>query len=620
MVIIRPGVANGLRFSADVLAAAEARFEGAPCFCDHAGPLDHGRAGGRSVRDLVGVISRVHWDAARGELRGCLNLARHAAWVAEMAREFGGNGRLFGLSADMWLRLDGADVRGVDEVVSVDVVVRPAAGGRFLPPEGNVPPAEAFGSEGGENVSESRKECDMAEGKVRRVQTAQEPAAGVWRDDAPDSDAGAPPAESAAAQPGVTDLEAQLRASGLPAHLQDFARAQLQSGALASGDPAALLARLRDAWARDSAQGSIRGLGQVEAVRGSVDRLELAFERLMGLPETGAHRDVPRLTGIRELYDLLTGDYERYGTFRRDRVRLANVTTTTMANVVADVLNKVVLQAYTARPQWWRGVAYEDDFPNMQEVRWITMGGVGDLDTVAEGGPYTEKTWGDYAERSTFVKKGNYLGITLEMIDRDDVAAVRALPRHVGVAAYRTLSSAVSGLFTAAAGVGPTLADGKALFHTDHGNLGSAALDADAWDAAIVAMFKQSELHSGRRLGLRPRYCLVPIDLEKTALQVLHSETEPGGGGESNVRRYSAEVVVVPEWADGENWAAVADPAELEGVCIGYRFGRAPEIFVADDELGGAMFSHDELRIKVRFVYTVGVGDYRALYKGNIAG
>ncbi len=92
VVIIRPGVANGLRFSADVLAAARARFEGAPCFCDHAGPLDRGRAGGRSVRDLVGVISEVHWDAARGELRGRLNLARHAAWVADMAQEFGGSG------------------------------------------------------------------------------------------------------------------------------------------------------------------------------------------------------------------------------------------------------------------------------------------------------------------------------------------------------------------------------------------------------------------------------------------------------------------------------------------------------------------------------------------------
>jgi len=26
-------------------------------------------------------------------------------------------------------------------------------------------------------------------------------------------------------------------------------------------------------------------------------------------------------------------------------------------------------------------------------------------------------------------------------------------------------------------------------------------------------MFKQAEFHSGEQLGLRPRYCLVPIDL-----------------------------------------------------------------------------------------------------------
>jgi hypothetical protein len=31
------------------------------------------------------------------------------------------------------------------------------------------------------------------------------------------------------------------------------------------------------------------------------------------------------------------------------------------------------------------------------------------------------------------------------------------------------------------------------------------------------------------------------------------------------------------------------------------------------------MFTNDELRIKVRFVYAVGVGDYRALYKENVA-
>jgi hypothetical protein len=291
-----------------------------------------------------------------------------------------------------------------------------------------------------------------------------------------------------------------------------------------------------------------------------------------------------------------------------------------MTHVVANVLNKVVLSAYTARTPWWKGVAWEDDFPSMQTVRWITLGGVGDLDAVDEGAAYTEKTWQDYAERSDFIKHGNYLGVTLEMIDRDDVAAVRALPRRLGIAAQRTLSAAVAGLFTANAGVGPTLADDVALFDdVDHGNLGAAALDVEAWDGAIVSMFKQAELHSGRRLGLRPRHCLVPIELEKAALTIFGSEGLPGTpNNDANVRRHSGRVVVVPEWTDPRSWAAVADPADLEGICIGYRFGRAPEIFVAQDETGGTMFTHDEMRIKVRFIYTVGVGDYRALYKANV--
>ena len=51
---------------------------------------------------------------------------------------------------------------------------------------------------------------------------------------------------------------------------------------------------------------------------------------------------------------------------------------------------------------------------------------------------------------------------------------------------------------------------------------------------------------------------------------------------------------------------------------IGYRFGRVPELFIADDDLMGSMFTNDEMRIKVRFVYAVGVGNYRALHKNNV--
>ena len=167
--------------------------------------------------------------------------------------------------------------------------------------------------------------------------------------------------------------------------------------------------------------------------------------------------------------------------------------------------------------------------------------------------------------------------------------------------------------------MGPLLSDSVNLFDASHGNLGSSALSADNWDAVIQAMFKQTEFHSGKRLGIRPRYCLVPIDLEKIALTIFTSDLEPGTtDNDVNVRRNSSSVITVPEWTDADDWAAAADPSELEGVCIGYRFGRAPEIFVADSDMAGAMFTNDEMRIKVRFVYAVGIGNYRALYKNNV--
>jgi len=372
------------------------------------------------------------------------------------------------------------------------------------------------------------------------------------------------------------------------------------------------LHKLTQAWAQETARATIRNLGPVTDMQTPLDRIELAFANLMGIPQQEGHQtyDVARLSGVREMYDMLTGDYERYGRYRPERVKFANATTTTMAEIVRNVLNKVMLRSYEQTPFWWKPIATEQTFANMNTARWITVGGA-----------YTEQTWDDYAETSDFVKKGNYLGITLEMIDRDDVQAIRALPRRLGYAANRTLSAAVAALFTANAGVGPTLADSDALFHTNHSNLGTTALAAAEWQVVTAAMFKQAEYSSSKRLGVRPSFCLVPIDLEKTALEIFTSDVVPAATSlYRNVLKKSADaVVVVPEWTDTNNWAAAAHPNDLEGVMVGYRYGSAPELFLAGDQLMGSMFTNDEMRIKVRFIYTVGIGDYRALYKENVA-
>jgi len=367
-----------------------------------------------------------------------------------------------------------------------------------------------------------------------------------------------------------------------------------------------------------------------------IERLSLALEALINgsLPPSG----VAPLSGIREAYMLLSGDYEMTGLFHSDRIQFAAVTSATMANIVANALNKVIVNQFQEYPRWWERIVTQQDFSTLQQVKWITLGGVGELPTVAEGASYTELTWDDMSESSTFVKKGGYLGLTLEAIDKDDTRKLQAAPRALAQAAWLTLSKSVSAIFTDNSGVGPTLGtDSKALFHTDHGNLGSTALSASEYAVVRTAMRKQTELNSGERLGglIVPKYILVPPDLEITALKVLASEYDytyalanapaaPANvlteGNTFNERLNLAKdrVVVVDLWTDTDDWAAVADPRLYPSIGLGFRYGRTPEIFSVASPTAGLMFTNDTMPVKVRFFFAVGPTDYRGLYKENV--
>jgi len=137
----------------------------------------------------------------------------------------------------------------------------------------------------------------------------------------------------------------------------------------------------------------------------------------------------------------------------------------------------------------------------------------------------------------------------------------------------------------------------------------------------VQAVFKQTAPVSANRIGMRPSIILVPIELEMTARRIfeqpwsqtvqVHAETLLEG---------AAKIIAVPEWTDATDWAAAVSPAVCEGICLGYRFGRQPEMFTAVDPTSGSMFTNDEMRIKVRWFWTLGVADYRPLHKSNVAG
>ncbi|GCE21609.1 hypothetical protein KDK_54090 [Dictyobacter kobayashii] len=60
-----------------------------------------------------------------------------------------------------------------------------------------------------------------------------------------------------------------------------------------------------------------------------------------------------------------------------------------------------------------------------------------------------------------------------------------------------------------------------------HNNLGAAALSTTAMQSGITAMREQTN-YAGKRLGLRPRYLVVPPELEWTSMVVTKSAGVPG--------------------------------------------------------------------------------------------
>lgn len=446
--------------------------------------------------------------------------------------------------------------------------------------------------------------------------------------------------------------EALIAGSGLPPTAQARLRSRFQAGSLPTpADVESAIADERDYLAslvsdqvvqvggtppRPSGVLEGRGAG-VSLGRTSMEQVEAALGALIA--GTRPPAGVQPLTGIRELYHLLSGDYDMHGVFQAERVHLANVTSSTMAGLVANALNKAVVNTWQEYPRWWEPAVTMVDFATLQDTRWVTLGGVGELPTVAEGAAYTELTWDDQTETEAFTKKGGYLGITLEAIDKDDTGRLQAAPRALARAAWLTLGKSVAAIFTTASDLGPTMSDTGTLFNATavssaggHANLLTAALSWSSWQAVKVAMMKQPELNSGQRLGAltRPKYLWVPIDLETTALQILASEGEPGtadndvnpeaAGNERDTRLAEARrrVIVCPLWTDTNNWAAQADPNLYPSIGLGFRYGRTPEIFSVASPTAGLMFSNDTLPVKVRFFFAVGPTDWRGLHKNNV--
>jgi len=659
---------HGISFSAAVLKDSLPLWDELPCFLDHPSFF-----AGQSVRDLAGAFHNPSWDESEKGIRLQLipngPASSDLTALREAAKADQAIMKAIGFSAVLRLQYkNSGEVTKIISVASCDTVIDPARGGKFLSaqyPIGRASVKQAssisatrVAKEGG-TMSQTNPQTaapaieDEEQEEVVENQTAagDDPNVTALRNLSGTQDTIAQLNQDAQASRAVlTQMYANLLTTGLatsklPAPMQTRIRddftAKLTAGQLF--EPKDLQDRIdadRKLMSEISANAIVQGPARstVTGMYSTDDQITAAVHDMFQVarPEGLEKIKAARLTGIRELYFMLTGDRQLRGGYHPSEIYLA--TTADFSGLVANVMNKVVSNQWDelgrAGYDWWQQIVKIEHFESLNDITGVLVGTVGTLPTVGEQEEYPELAIGDSPETASFVKKGGYIALTLEMIDRDQTRKLMHYPKELANASLRTLSARIAAIFTANSATGPQMADTGYLFNSTalttkggHANLLTTALSAAQWDVVAAAVYNQpmlikndaAYLGTGPKMALEPTFCLVPRALRKTAYDTFLNEWDVSANVHSaNLLKGLVKPVVVPEWTDTNDWAAVCDPDIAPSIIVGERFGLKPEIFVAGRENDPSVFMNDEHRIKVRDFKAVLVQDFRPLHKENV--
>jgi len=312
----------------------------------------------------------------------------------------------------------------------------------------------------------------------------------------------------------------------------------------------------------------------------------------------------------------------------RMRMREA-INDTNFDQVFADVMNRAVLAEYggLTKYNFDRIVSYES-FNDFRSRKLVTLGYYGNLPTVAKGGSYVALTTPtDRQETIALAKKGGTESILMEDVLNDDLGLYQAMVKRIGRAAKETAYATVMSLIRKASQ--PTMADGDKLTDLTRSpaNELTVALSKDAagktaFINAVIQMMSQTG-GSGEKKGVTPSTIILPLQLVE-AWSYIRKELVGGLTG-VEVRETMEQLgAVIPELmidlgtTNATDWFLHSNEVKnLVFATLGGR--REPEIFLADDERFGNMFTKDQLDLKVRFIYAAAAADFVGVQGNDVA-
>lgn len=644
VVLITAGKSlNNRTYPAEVLRQSASLFEGAAAYADHPEPAQAGRD--RSIRDKVGKFTNVRFDTfTQGGritegLRARLTVV--PSWMRDMLVEAvdAGEPDFYGFSINATGKVAGGRVQTIESVQSVDVVSTPAAGGRIERLVASVERSSHMEETPVDVAAIVETKVAAAVAQITEALAPKVDEVAEIKRELARANARAALAESLASA-SITDVSKGTIRKRFTALIEANAEYSAEDVAAAITEASEYEAALAARFATRPVFSTTRVEAGADVSDTKRKRLDLMFEG-NGWPKDG----VQPYRSLREAYHDWTGSnpfdvngQEFFGAFTgrydsaRDHQRVQeSVTTATWAEVYADALYNRMITDYNLSPlhaQWQTLVAPRNiiSVPDFRTQHFTLLGGYGDLSTVAEQGTYPAAVSpGDDDVTWSVSKYGLLEDVTMEAIVNDKIGAIARIPRRMAEAASRTLYKFVMNMVTTD---NPTLEiDATTLYHANHNNTGTTALSLGGLAAVRSQMIEQTAYgNTAEILGFlnAPKILIVPAELEMVAQRIVNPSTAYGitpaddTNGSVDPQAFAGmgmQVVVYPYMTDTNNWFAVADPAQMDGVLLGFFGSQTPELFIQDSPTVGAVFSADKITYKVRHVYGGEVADFRPFYR-----
>jgi len=366
-----------------------------------------------------------------------------------------------------------------------------------------------------------------------------------------------------------------------------------------------------------------------------LQKLETALIKLFN-PEYDS-RGIAAFDSFYDAYTALTGDTDMRGLFcpektPKDLRACFDFTESSFNFALQNALSMYLSKAYKAFPYHEEILISEKkkarDFRKIHSVQIGYFGDLPDIDP--EAGDYESMPqYADTESQYTLAQKGVIMFVTRHHIINDMISVVQGMVKRMARAARMTHAKYIWNFYIN----NSVCPDGTAWFTSEHGNLGSNALDFLPLVTAITALANMTEPGpSGEKLGLDLAsfnwHLVVPIALWDLAVKKNQADSYYTSNdlttkvpnpihklfGERNER-----IVTCPFLTDVNDWGIIRDKEDVPIVEMSYLHGKEePEFIIESGETEEHVFRGDRHGYKIRHEYGGTLAGYRGGYKSVV--